>query len=124
MPYLLADDRRFPLKSGMNFLGRDPICNIFLPDPHISRKHASIDLVSDGTMTLIDLGSTNGILVNGERVASAILHPGDTFVVGQTTFSVGKDRVLKVEMEHTPGEDEVLSEENTPSPTAEKAEDA
>ena len=75
----------------MNFIGRDQLCDIFVPDPHISRKHASIDLVSDGTMTLIDLGSTNGVVVNGERVPSAILNPGDSFTFGQTTFKVEND---------------------------------
>ena len=59
-----------------------------MPDPHISRKHLSIDVVGDGTITIIDLGSTNGMVINGERVPSAILHPGDMFTVGQTTFTV------------------------------------
>ena len=91
MPYLLANGQRFPLKSGINFIGRDQVCDIFISDPHISRTHASVDLVSDGTMTLMDLGSTNGIVVNEERVPSAILQPGDSFTVGQTLFKVGKD---------------------------------
>jgi pSer/pThr/pTyr-binding forkhead associated (FHA) protein len=72
----------------MNLVGRDQACDIFIPDPHISRKHLSIDVVGDGTITIIDLGSTNGMVVNGERVPSAILHAGDAFTVGQTTFLV------------------------------------
>ena len=91
MPYLAINERRCPLKSGMNFIGRDKICDIFVADPHISRKHASVDLVSDGSMTLIDLGSTNGILVNGKKVPSAILQTGDSFTIGQTTFNVMSD---------------------------------
>ena len=91
MPSLLTNGHSCRLKSGMNFIGRDRICDIFVPDPHISRKHASVDLVSDGSMTLIDLGSTNGILVNGRKVPSAILQPGDSFVIGQTTFKVEGD---------------------------------
>jgi pSer/pThr/pTyr-binding forkhead associated (FHA) protein len=91
MPHLLINGRRYALKFGMNFIGRDQLCDVFVPDPHISRKHASVDLISDGTMTLIDLGSTNGVVVNGERVPSGILNPGDTFTIGQTTFKVEKD---------------------------------
>lgn len=93
MPYLVINGRTFPLKSGMNFIGRDQFCDVFVPDPHISRKHASIDLVSDGSMTLIDLGSTNGILLGEERVPSAILKPGDSFIIGQTHFQVQRDPV-------------------------------
>ncbi len=69
-------------------LGRDQVCDIFIPDPHISRKHLSLDVVGDGTLTVIDLGSTNGMVVNGKRVPSAILSVGDEFVVGQTSFSI------------------------------------
>lgn len=88
MPYLVSNNSRYPLKVGMNIVGRDQTCDIFIPDPHMSRKHLSIDVVGDGTITVIDLGSTNGMVVDGERVPSAILHPGESFTVGQTTFLV------------------------------------
>ena len=88
MPSLICNGRRFPLKSGINLLGRDQSCDIFVPDPHISRKHISIDVVGDDTLTVIDLGSTNGMVVNGKRAPSAILSEGDVFIVGQTTFTV------------------------------------
>lgn len=88
MPFLVSKNTRFPLKVGMNIVGRDQNCDIFVPDPHISRKHLSIDVVGDGTITIIDLGSTNGMVVGGERVPSAILKHGDSFTVGQTTFDV------------------------------------
>lgn len=88
MPFLIHNNARFPLKIGMNIVGRDQSCDVFVPDPHISRKHLSIDVVGDGTITIIDLGSTNGMVINGERVPSAILHPGESFTVGQTTFVV------------------------------------
>jgi pSer/pThr/pTyr-binding forkhead associated (FHA) protein len=88
MPFLVHNNARFPLKVGMNIVGRDQSCDVFVPDPHISRKHLSIDVVGDGTITIIDLGSTNGMVINGERVPSAILHPGESFTVGQTTFVV------------------------------------
>lgn len=88
MPFLVHNNVRFPLKIGMNIVGRDQSCDVFVPDPHISRKHLSIDVVGDGTITIIDLGSTNGMIINGERVPSAILQPGESFTVGQTTFLV------------------------------------
>lgn len=88
MPFLICNNVRFPLKIGMNIVGRDQSCDVFIPDPHISRKHLSIDVVGDGTITIIDLGSTNGMVINGERVPSAILRQGESFTVGQTTFLV------------------------------------
>ncbi len=114
MPYLDTGSRRYPLKSGMNFLGRDPLCSVFVPDPHISRKHASLDLVSDGSMTLMDLGSTNGIVVNGKKVPSAILNPGDSFSIGETHFIVMKNEAATDEW--TPNEIEgTFSREKIPT---------
>ncbi len=86
MFFLGFNGTRHPLKSGMNIIGRENTCDILVFEPHISRKHASVDVVGDGTITVIDLGSTNGILVNGERVPSAILHPGESFTLGKTVF--------------------------------------
>ncbi len=88
MFFLGFNGTRHPLKSGMNIIGRDQTCDVLVPDPHISRKHASIDVVGDGTITAIDLGSTNGMMVNGERVPSAILHPGQSFILGKTEFTL------------------------------------
>ncbi len=90
MPSLLINGTRHPLKTGMNMLGRDQNCDVSIPDPHISRRHLSIDVLGDGTITLIDLGSTNGMMVNGEKVPSAILQSGETFTIGQTTFTVSE----------------------------------
>lgn len=92
MPSLILNGQRFLLKSGMNMLGRDQNCDIMVPDPHVSRRHLSIDVLGDGTVTLIDLGSTNGMVVNGERVPSAILHPGDSFTIGQSTFEITEEQ--------------------------------
>lgn len=88
MPTLVYNGSRYPLKAGINLVGRDQACDIFIPDPHISRKHISIDVVSDGSVTVLDLGSTNGVIVNGDRVPSAILSPGDAFTLGQLTFNI------------------------------------
>ncbi len=91
MPFLVANNKNYPLRTGINLVGRDQTCEIFIPDPHISRKHLSIDVVGDGTITIIDLGSTNGLMIDGEKVPSAILNEGASFTVGQTTFQVMDD---------------------------------
>lgn len=57
--------------------------SIVLADPAVSRKHAGIRRV-DGTYELADLGSTNGIYVNGYRVPKKTLVPGDVLRVGNS----------------------------------------
>jgi pSer/pThr/pTyr-binding forkhead associated (FHA) protein len=56
---------------------------VVLADPAVSRKHAGIRKVN-GTYELADLGSTNGIYVNGYRVPKKTLEPGDIIRIGNT----------------------------------------
>ena len=58
-------------------------CDICLADANTSRQHAAF--VRDGAGWAVeDLGSTNGTLVNGERVERLRLRDGDVIVVGVT----------------------------------------
>ena len=68
-------------------IGRGAGCDILIDDATISRSHARIRVV-DGGLAIEDLGSRNGTLVNGERVASADLRPGDTFTLGRQSLEV------------------------------------
>ena len=54
-------------------IGRDPVCEIMLDDPHVSRTHASIS-VAGTTLTLKDAGSTNGVFVNGKKITDRRAH--------------------------------------------------
>lgn len=56
---------------------------VVLADPGVSRKHAGIRKV-DGSYELADLGSTNGVYVNGHKVPKKTLEPGDIIRVGNT----------------------------------------
>ncbi len=56
---------------------------VVLADPAVSRKHAAIRKV-DGGFELADLGSTNGVYVNGHKVPKKTLEPGDIVRVGNT----------------------------------------
>ncbi len=57
---------------------------IVLADPAVSRKHAGIRRVDAGADELADLGSTNGIYVNGHRLPKKNLAPGDVIRVGNS----------------------------------------
>ena len=62
-------------------LGRAPWCNLVLPEPTVSRRHA--ELRRDGAAwTIVDLGSRNGTWVNGWRVDRATVHRGDRISLG------------------------------------------
>lgn len=61
--------------------------DIVFGDDSISRAHAMVFYDSSG-FGIIDLASTNGTFVNGERVASAILEDGDAVAIGASELAV------------------------------------
>lgn len=68
-------------------LGRDPDCGFPLHDFGVSRQHASVTPLDNGTCMLRDLGSTNGTRVNGTKVVSpTILTGGEKIFVGETVL--------------------------------------
>jgi diguanylate cyclase (GGDEF)-like protein len=66
-------------------MGRGSTANIKLSDDGISRRHARI-LVQGSKVVIEDLGSANGMFINGARVASAALKDGDQIQLGGTTI--------------------------------------
>jgi two-component system, cell cycle response regulator len=62
-------------------LGRDPACDVVLRGGDVSRRHARV-VPRDGGHLLVDLGSTNGTFVNGARVETVALAPGDRITLG------------------------------------------
>jgi hypothetical protein len=81
------DDRRYVLDGPKATIGRSKEVECVLRDPNVSRRHAELRRSTTGDWTIVDLGSTNGIKVNGRRVSSTRLSPGDQITVGTTTFS-------------------------------------
>ena len=67
-------------------LGRSKDCDIRLADPNVSRRHAEIRPNGEG-WTIVDLGSTNGIEVDGRRVKELALTDGARFTLGTTEVS-------------------------------------
>jgi hypothetical protein len=67
-------------------LGRSKECDIRLTDPNVSRRHAEIRRNGEG-WTIVDLGSTNGIEVDGRRVKELALTDGTRFTLGTTEVS-------------------------------------
>jgi pSer/pThr/pTyr-binding forkhead associated (FHA) protein len=63
-------------------LGRGKDSEVVIDDASISHQHAALELGSNG-YRIRDLGSTNGVVVNGSRLALAELKHGDTIALGQ-----------------------------------------
>lgn len=78
---LLPNNDRFLLGEQVVVLGRLPDCDITLNDTNVSRRHAEIRAVGD-RFYLVDLGSTNGSKVNGQRVSERELVDGDELSFG------------------------------------------
>ena len=81
---------RRALTPGCHTIGRSEACELHLPDPSISRRHAEITVpVGEGPPTISDLGSRNGTLVNGTRVTGdAPLAAGDVVLVAGIAFAI------------------------------------
>lgn len=71
-------------RSGVT-LGRGPEVDIVVDDDSMSRQHVAFDCGAEG-FRVRDLGSTNGMTVNGSRVAAADLKHGDRLQLGEHTF--------------------------------------
>ena len=75
------ETREFVL-VGTIVVGRDPSCDISdAGDPLLSRRHAEFSNANEAMVR--DLGSRNGILVNGVKTPQAVLRAGDVVQVGQ-----------------------------------------
>ncbi len=76
----------FPI-HGVTTIGRDDDCDITVPVSHLSRKHATLEVVGDSILVK-DLQSTNGTHLNGARVTEAYAKAGDKLKFDVVTFTV------------------------------------
>ena len=83
---LTWDGREHDLGGQATVIGRSSECDIVVGDPNVSRRHAEVRRVGRG-FSLVDLGSTNGTEVNGQRVTETSLMNGDVIGVGTTQIT-------------------------------------
>lgn len=83
--WLELDGTRIPLVGDRTTLGRGAESDVRVDDPGVSRRHAEIRMTPDGA-TIVDLGSTNGVLVDGRRGEHVPLSDGSQVRLGSTTF--------------------------------------
>lgn len=99
-------------------IGRGLNADLVLKDEKASRLHCAVESF-EGECLVRDLKSKNGLLVNGERVETAYITPGDTFQIGGTVFLLeelftpGSETALQEvqdEMEHGKGYGTIMRE--------------
>ena len=96
----------YALNKGGLRIGRSDECEVMLDDDKVSRVHAQIE-GRDGRWTIVDPGSTNGILVNGQKTRSQKLEAGDLIRTGSTLFRFvdpgpwGTDREWQIDISAT-----------------------
>jgi pSer/pThr/pTyr-binding forkhead associated (FHA) protein len=80
---------KIPMDKAIIFIGRHPDCDVVITRSRmISRKHCALVQI-DKSLMIRDLGSTNGVKVNGQRVAKeAHFTPGDTVTIGDIDYLV------------------------------------
>ena len=82
-PALVIGGARHDMSGGVSVLGRSGQCDIVIDDAGASRRHAEIRRDGEAWVA-IDLGSTNGLFVNGQRTDRAYLANGDVLSIGRT----------------------------------------
>ena len=82
---MLAGGRSVPLTQPEVTIGRLPECDVVVEDPGASRQHARVRR-TDGGFVLVDLGSTNGTLVNDVPIQEHELENGDRITIGETVL--------------------------------------
>jgi hypothetical protein len=87
---LIANGKSFVIDRPRAVIGRSQRCDYVLSDPNVSRRHFELQL-RGSDWYLVDLDSTNGVSVNGRRVATSRLSPGDEIVVGTSSLRFDVD---------------------------------
>ena len=88
LQYWLVDKEYiYPLKVGLNTIGRAPDNDVVLADSYVSRRHCAILVHANDTCELYDTASKNGTFLNGSRLASpTLLKSGDEIRVCNRQF--------------------------------------
>lgn len=121
----LDDGPSILLDKPILLIGRHPECDIQIESRKISRRHCCIAQVSD-YLVIRDLGSTNGIRINGARMQEGRLAEGDEVLIGASRYRVSWDELQDAgpptadpESSVNADEDDFLEASEEPVPLAE-----
>ena len=81
--YSFQAQQHYKLRDDRTIIGRETTCDVVIPDPSVSRRHAEI-LHNETGWLIRDTGSTNGLIVNGTVVTQSRIYDGDIIDLGTT----------------------------------------
>ena len=84
------------LPGDVRTIGRAAGVQFIVDAPLVSRVHCRLTLSADGNLTVEDLGSTNGTLVNGERAERRVLEDGDELRMGRLVLRMRIEAAARV----------------------------
>jgi pSer/pThr/pTyr-binding forkhead associated (FHA) protein len=84
---LPAQQIELELRQPEILVGRHTLVDLCLPYPDVSRKHCRLVFCEEGWQ-VVDMGSLNGVEINGKRTSKAELHEGDTLRIANLDFEV------------------------------------
>lgn len=82
-----------PLPARTIHIGRAADNDLVVDDLIVSRRHAELRALADGTYEIVDLGSHNGTYLNGQPVVRAPMGPGDIVGIGHSAFCLVGDQL-------------------------------
>lgn len=89
--YLIINGTQHPIVAPGIVLGRGSECDLRIDDPGVSRRHVEVRVYGQGAdaqLVAVDLGSTNGTIIDGARVPQAPVTDGSRIVLGSTIVDV------------------------------------
>src|SRR6059036_708278 len=93
----LNDGANILIDKPILLLGRHPECDVQIESRKISRRHCCIAQVGD-YLIVRDLGSTNGVRINGERVQEGRLTAGDELTLGNQRYTLSWDSAPELQL--------------------------
>jgi len=107
--WLTREGVRIPLRSPFN-IGRSSKCSYVIPDGMVSREHTLFQYNAvDGEWLLIDLGSTNGTYLNGQRInRPVVVKDGDEVHVGEVGFRFHEESTIEQPAKQITAADQTL----------------
>ncbi len=84
----LEDGRKLPITHWENVIGRHRRCDVVVDVPTISKSHAVLTRYDDGSWTIADTGSKNGLMVNGRRIDIKPIDETDVITIGGVNMKI------------------------------------
>ena len=78
----MPDGSQIPITHWENVIGRSKACDVTIDFPTVSRNHAVLTRYDDGSWTISDAGSKDGLYVNGRKVQISAVHPRSRISIG------------------------------------------